>query len=170
MRTSRKLRPRLEGIESRALLSGVAAAVVAPPASHTIHLNGTLAGSYAEHQGNPDFPKVYTLSGSGHLGTKARTTLAGSLQAGGFTANPGAHGTVRLAEAHGSITVNLTASPAGTSDPLEYAIVGGTGAYKGAIGSGSVVLTLDRNKPPRTTTTGHGGFTQHGTFDLAFAG
>ena len=177
MRTSRKLHPRLEGMESRALLSGAAgtmAAVAAPLVSQTIHLNGTITGSYKAHQANPDTPKDFNLFGSGHVGLKARTALTGNLHEGGFTTNPDAHGTIYLADAHGTITVKLKADPnggktGGLSDQYDYKIVGGTGAYKHADGHGSAVLTLDPSKP-LTTHNAHGGTTQHGKFSLVFVG
>ncbi len=174
MRPSHRLRPTIEGMEPKALLSGVGGGVIGTIVSHTLHLHGTVKGTYNEHQANPDTPKEYNLFGTGDLGLKARTALAGSIHSGGFTTHPNAEGKIYLADARGTITVKLTVDPkagstGGLADTYDYTIVGGTGAYKNDTGKGTVVLTLDRTKPP-TTTTGPTGKVQHGTFDMVFVG
>ena len=179
MKASHKLTPRLEGMESRNLLSGIggAAAAIAPVppivVDHTIHLNGTVKGTFNEHQGNPDFPKVYQFFGHGGVGLKGYTDLAGTINAGGFTQDPNPRGDVFIATARGTITLHLTADKAGgqtdgLADQYDYTVEGGSGKYKNATGHGTIVLTLDPAKAPTTTTAKPGSHSEHGKFAMVF--
>jgi hypothetical protein len=164
-------------MEPRALLTAagsMSAAWIGAKSHGTVILSGTVSGTYSATQGNPDFPKLYRISGSGHLGFPGPTQLIGNLAAGGFTSNPGPHGTIELAIPHGSLTLSLTSGSSlnglAPSPVMTYQVTGGTGAGKGVTAQGTAILTLDPTRPPKTNLHRFGALTQQGTYQLTFQG
>jgi len=174
VKSSRPLRPNLEAMESKALLSAVAAsapgaaAIVATP--HTLVLNGTLSGRYSAHQSNPDAGKTYDLSGSGRVLPLRHTGVAGNLRTVGFIANRHAEGTLSLSDSQGTVTIRLVgppqSGPTGLPPRFHFTITGGTGRYQGVKGQGTAALTL---VPSPNASNAAIGVT-HGTFKVVLVG
>ena len=160
MRTDRnrkRVSPQVEGLESMTLLSGVAAAVhhghavvqTATTQTQNLSLSGTVHGQYFAQSSNPDTGSTYSITAFGRISPLGRTAVTGSYQTPGFILNGTAHGSLTLTAAHGSLTLKLDqAGPipqnsSGGSRLFQFTITGGTGAYAGAQGSGTVNVTLD---------------------------
>ena len=150
MRTQRPRRPHVETLEGKALLSaapipgvGTASAVVA---GHHVALQGKITGTITKVPSNPDAGQLYDLGGKGTvlpLGT-AHLGKGSQLRATGFIAHGRSEGTLTLVGKGGSVTLKLVGplQPGFSKLPTEYTftIVGGTGKYRGATGTGSAEL------------------------------
>ncbi|HZL33904.1 MAG TPA: hypothetical protein VFC78_01260 [Tepidisphaeraceae bacterium] len=122
-------------------------AIVNPAEGQTgTSLAGTIAGTYRSTVGNPDVGKTYSFSGSGTAGDLGGVSLKGSVHLPGFILHGRASGTLTLRNARGSLTVRLLgpveAGFGAFPSTLSYVIIGGTGAYAGDTGSGSIDVTL----------------------------
>jgi hypothetical protein len=149
----REIRPVVEAIESRALLStgigGASAfgANVSHSTTGSIRLHGTVHGQYLSQSRIPDVGTTYQLTGAGHVGGLGHASVTGEMHSLGFIAQGRAQGDLTLKRAGGTITLHLTALeqqaefqalPSGFS----YEITGGTGRFKAAHGTGTANLTL----------------------------
>lgn len=153
MRTSRRYSPRVEGIESRALLSGgaaVAPMIFPPPVLVSGHAQGGVVVS-------PDIPDVgtrYDLSGVGRMSPMGHVSVKGSIQTTSIAGRP--LGTVTLANRFGSVELRITGQ-AGPSDSrssaYEFTVDSATGRFKNLMGTGG---TLELNVPHHV---GRGRFT-----------
>jgi hypothetical protein len=134
MRRARKLRPSLESMESKQLLSGAATAIVGTiPSAPVVMLGGTIHGNFHKPLGAPDVGAQYNLAGSGKLAHFGSTTVTGSLREVGFIAQGNSTGTLKLANAKGSLTLSLTGPTQGGFSRLpttyNFAVTGRSGAY-----------------------------------------
>ncbi len=143
--------PTVEGMEPRAMLSGLAAGlaeVVSPskqPAAPA--LNGTFQGTFSREEAPPDAGTPYRFSGSGRLGPRlGRATIAGSLRSAGFIASGHAGGTLTLTARRGTVTLSLTGPSQAGFSPLPgtftFTATAGTGRFSRERGSGTATVTL----------------------------
>jgi hypothetical protein len=147
MRRARKLRPSLESMESKQLLSGAGMAIVSTIVStQEVNLAGTLHGTFRKPLGTPDVGAQYNLAGSGRIAHFGPATVAGSLREVGFIAQGHSTGTLTLANAKGSLTLSLTGATQGGFSRLptsySFVVTGGTGAYSKDVDSGHLTLRL----------------------------
>lgn len=166
----RKLRPVVEPIESRALLSAglagatVGRALVSHSPSVSLHLHGTLRGQFQTNVLIPDAGTTYVIEGAGHVGGFGHASVSGEMHSLGFVIHGHAQGDITLKRAGGTITLHLTSlvQQAGFQ-PLpgvfSFGITGGTGKYKGAHGTGSATLTLTAGPISLNPPTEQGHFT-----------
>ena len=150
----------VERCESRAMLSGAAAAIshvasqaLVGPVSF-IQLGGTIHGNYAQSLGIPDVGSSYALGGSGKVHGVGEAAAGGNLRSIGFIARGNASGSVVLAMKRGTITLALTGAqqtggPQGLPENFTFAITSGTGKYKHAQDQGTARLIL---MPGQTTS------------------
>jgi hypothetical protein len=163
----RVLRPVVEQVESRALLSGAmgASPVAAASSLRIIHLNGTIRGNYQINNPNPDVGITYVTNGSGHVHGVGHAFLTGKLHSIGFILRGHAQGELFLAGAKGTITLELTGveqdnGPKGLPDVFSYTTAGGTGKYTHIQDSGTATLvTIPINSQANPQPLGHGKFT-----------
>jgi hypothetical protein len=127
-------RPTLEALEDRTLLSASPAAL----APVRLALVGTVSGSWSGGTRQ-------SLAGSGALQTLGPVRAGAQLSLPAPSAQGRATGSLTLGNAHGTVRLQLLGPSArGTGGPilpLAYKVGGGTGGYRGATGSGVVVLT-----------------------------
>ena len=138
MRNRKNLRPCLESLESKTVLS-------------TLTLSGTEHGVFLAHKTST--LTVYSLDAAGSLTPIGASAITGTLNVSrGISSGPPS-GALHLYSAKGTLTLQIPASvaiPAGLPTPTSkneivdtYVITGGTGAYKGDTGSGVVEITFD---------------------------
>jgi hypothetical protein len=157
-------RPSVEALEDRALPSFVPGLIhgVTPTAhvSHAMKLVGNVSGTWAVQSSLiADVGTTQALHGSGNLPGLGAFQVSGTISTPGFISSGYTHGTLRLTNVHGSVTLQLVSvSPqsgfSGPASGLHYTIVSGTGSYAGATGSGSAAL---REKPAQQVHTGTNG-------------
>jgi hypothetical protein len=147
MKRTRRLRPALlEVLEDRVALSTgmpmhVPAQVLAHPVS--LHLVGIVSGRAVFAKLPPDVGKVIALTdGSGTVSPMGPVHASGGLRLTGFILNGHDQGTLVLRNKQGTVTLSLTRLPTGTpapqgSDQWLFHIVAGTGAFRGATGTGT---------------------------------
>ena len=169
----RPLRPEIEAIESRQLLSGMGAithpqtpGLVEVEKARPVRFVGTFRGTFIEPFDAPDVGKLYDLSGSGKAGRLGRFGAQGSLHTTGFIATGHASGTLTLSGRSGRLTLDLTGPTqpgfAGLPDQFTFVVSGGTGRFVHANGSvGTAMLTLSNVQQP-----GAGGALSDGKFAL----
>lgn len=170
MRDPARLRPSVEGLEAKTLLSSFAgvmphaAAVAAQVARATARapLAGTVRGSYVERTANPDTGDAFSFGGSGRLTPLGSVVLTGTIRSPGFVANGHSTGTLVLRGAGGSLTLSVTGPPQDGNTPVpevfHYTIAGGSGHYKGDTGGGYIDLTLTPSRSSIDTLTQAGRF------------
>jgi hypothetical protein len=145
-------------MESREVLSaGLAGAPpavptqVIPPPHHELVLNGLLEGRYSASS-FPDAGTTYALSGKGQVAPLGQTSVTGSLHSLGFILHGHAGGTLTLADARGTVTLQLTGPLQNGFSPLptrfSFVITGGTGAFAHDTGRGTAYVTLMPDTPP----------------------
>ncbi len=142
MKTIRRRRPEVEGLESMMLLSGAAGAAVPAAVSGPIALTGSDHGTYT----TKGFVSMSKGSGSisplGHVTDKGSASLAVG------------EGTDTLSAKRGKLFVDLrVVGRTATGYSETYTIAGGTKEYAGATGSGHAQLSFI------PTSTTHGKFT-----------
>jgi hypothetical protein len=135
----------LAGITFLAMQHGTPAAA-RPATNHTVALNGTANGRYLLAPSNPDVGAVYVIAASGKIAPMGQTAVNGSIRTPGFVAQGTATGHLTLSSAQGKVMVDLQGPvQAGFSPPpaqFQYTVVGGTGAFLHATGSGTLDLQL----------------------------
>lgn len=140
------------------LLTGSAAA------AGTLAVQGTVAGSYASTQTNPDTGHAYKVNASGHTSLGA-TTTKGTVQGPGNIASGHCGATLTLTTSKGTVKVTAvgTKTVKGFADcqsgfAFKWHMTKGTGSYAGKSASGSGTLTLvksgnaSENPPPAYVT------------------
>jgi hypothetical protein len=163
-------RPSVEPLEDRALPSALSISSLpiavpttaalgkpaAKPASHPVRLAGWISGTWTLQPTLPDTGTVQKMRASASFSGLGVAQVSGTLTTPGFVALGGsAQATLQITTARGSVTIQLTGpvphpSPGGSPTTWHFTIVGGTGAYAGASGSGSTTL---REKPAAHPTT-----------------
>jgi hypothetical protein len=166
MRRARKLRPSLESMESKQLLSGAGAGagvVLAGtiPSAPVVMLGGMIHGSFHKPLGTPDVGAHYNLAGTGKLAHFGSTTLAGSLGEVGFIAQGNSTGTLTLANAKGSLTLSLTGPTQGGFSRLptsyNFTVTASSGAYTNYEDTGHLTLHLGGAQGGHSTAPGLAG-------------
>jgi hypothetical protein len=147
MRTSQRFSPRVEGVESRALLSGgadVAPMIFPPP----VLVRGHAHGSVVVFPSIPDVGTRYVLSGTGDVSPMRRVAVRGSIQTSSFAGQPG--GTVTLANRFGGVELRITgrAGPEG-SDAYQFEVASATGRFAYLKGTGGVLELTAPDEPRR---------------------
>jgi hypothetical protein len=149
MTTKRYWRPEVESLEERTVLSAglrLAPVALAPAAHHGHHarhvlaLDGSVSGTWQKRFTLPDTGGDQVLTGSGAVAPLGPVRMSGELHTPGFISQGNTRGMVTLTNAKGSVTVQLVGPPqpgfSGPPSMFRYTIVGGTGRYAGASGSG----------------------------------
>jgi hypothetical protein len=168
----RGLRPYLEAIEPRALLSvGIVGPAAAggtnmPVPAHFLRLNGTFRRHYTASSPIPDVGTTYYPGGSGRVSGVGRAFVTGNLHSIGFIAEGQAQGDLFLSGSRGTITVHLTGGeqqggPKGLPDVFSFNVTGGTGKYSNIEDTGTAVYV---GMPGKTSAGAHA--TEHGKFVL----
>jgi hypothetical protein len=163
MATKRYWRPEVEALEERTVLSaGLRLAPVAPsPVAHSGHhnrqvlaLDGSVSGTWQKRFTLPDTGGDQALTGGGKVAPLGQVRMRGELHTPGFIAQGQTVGTITLTNAKGSVTVQLVGPPqpgfSGPPSMFHYTILGGTGQYAGASGSGGATF---REQPAHFTLT-----------------
>ncbi len=176
MHSRTKVRPTLESLESKTLLSGVTptvlhptiAAEVSAAASTAITLSGTEYGSFVGHKSGGK--EIYSLYTGGTLQPVGASAINGSLGVSTSVSSGPPNGTITIYAAKGTLTLQVPQSvdlpaglPTATSKNMivdTYVITKGTGAYKGDTGSGVIAFTLKQ-------TASAGGYSV-GTLSIGF--
>lgn len=150
MRTSRRVAPHVEGIESRVLLSTVAPSVAAPPVvAPTIYpppllVTGQARGLALVRTGVPDVGNQYLLQGIGAVSPMGRVFVDASIQTSSFTGEP--IGQVTITNALGSVELAITGRTPGSSggsETFQFVVKTATGPYANLEGTGGVLeLTI----------------------------
>ena len=171
MKTRRQSRPEPELLEERALLSAVphtlhvhparsvpAAGAAAHLVTNTSPLQGSVTGTYDTKISAGVAGRDLTLSGNGEVTSLGPVQLTGVVHLGISKASAASTGTLILSDSQGTIRLSLkgnggpqplaTRPVSADSMQLRYAIVGGTGAYKGLRGNGTLALSLGPDIPP----------------------
>ena len=174
MRRQRTFRPMVgDALEARVTLShavplalarALSVDVVSP--QRQLFLNGSVKGAYRVLPvASPIAGTLYELSGEGLVTPLGQVLGRGSVRVDGPTPQGAlGGGTFALKGGRGTVDLSLEQLPSpAASLPIpgvyyfRFKISGGTGAYRGATGSGLAVLRLD---PPSATS---------GTFSLTFS-
>jgi hypothetical protein len=137
MRTSRRATPRVEGIESRALLSGapaVAPMIFPPP----VLVSGHAEGAALIFPDTPDVGTRYVLLGTGEVNEMGRVFVHGELQTSSFSGRP--IGTVTLENEFGSVVLEITDRPSpAVPDAFRFVVSSATGRFAHLEGTGGVL-------------------------------
>lgn len=166
MGRSRRLRPAVEALESKLLLSDIVLrgpdrSLVSDRQAAPISLDGRVGGTFRIRVRRGD-PAVLSLRGTGRVSPLGQSTLV--VQSTIDLRNPPSSLDATLANRRGSLTLRLTSDTGridlrGGVQRLQYSIVGGTGAFAGATGSGPVDVNI---VPGRSFTSSR--------FSMAFRG
>ncbi len=157
-RPNRVVRPILEGMEVRFLLS---AAIPSLKETHSlvrrsIHpagLHGTLQGEYQILIPNPDVGAIYQLSGQGNVNRLGPTSVSATFHGLGFIARGQVQGDLTLDGSHGaSINLHLTAQGeqggfSALPSTYSYRVTDSTGTRGILRGTGLVTLRLTPGLP-----------------------
>lgn len=147
MRTSRRFSPQVEGVESRALLSGGTHTVpmIFPP---PLLVHGQARGAVVVSPSIPDVGTRYVFSGAGDISPMGRVSVRGSIQTTSFTGQP--TGTVTLANRFGSVELRIAgrAGPDGSNAYL-FQVASATGRFANLNGTGGVLELTAPNEPGR---------------------
>jgi hypothetical protein len=130
---------------------------VAAAKTETVHLGGGAEGSYEAFSQLPDTGTTYKFSGTPGLITPlGKSTVNGTIESPGFIVNGQSHGTLTIANWHGTLTLQITgpSRPGGPPFPsvFNYTVAGGTRHYKGYQGTGYIDLTLTMTGEARSET------------------
>jgi hypothetical protein len=124
-----------------------AVAPIAKRQAPALVLSGTLHGAYVYSHLNPDTGGTYSFGVEGKVSPLGQTGDSGRIQTTGFIASGRATGTLTVAAPKGSLNLQLTGPVQGgfasLPSTLSYTITSGTRSYRGATGSGSIVVTLN---------------------------
>jgi hypothetical protein len=148
MRSRKDLRPRIESLETKTVMSAgvstsLAAALAAkrepgpvvPTASSptgatdvvsaqtkTVNLSGQVAGTYTTTQGPPDTGTQYRIKASGSITPIGLATVSGSFRTLGFINGGVETGTLTIVGPHGKLTLKLTKTinPAAAGASRDY--------------------------------------------------
>jgi hypothetical protein len=173
LRSRRSLTPGVESLEAMTLLSGLAMPAVAHAAevgmptamSTAVHVNGTTRGEYVRVRANPDTGSTYDFNTTGILPGFGVAAVSGSVQTPGNIATGTASGSLTLFSLKGTLTLKVSSASLPSFSPLPskltFTITGGTGAFAGATGSGTIAVALHQ-------TFGRGPMLTGGAVTLTF--
>jgi len=124
-----------------AIGQGSSSILVAPKLG-AFSIKGTLSGSYTF--GIPNLgARNYGFTGTGTADTPGAVSVSGSIDTPGFRNT----GQFMLTTATGTVTFNVTGYTQSVDSPLPrkmtYTVTGGTGAYAGVKGKGTITIALD---------------------------
>ncbi len=141
----------------------------APPVpERLLALNGTISGTFVttlNSANNPAAGTTTTFQGSGRITGLGQVSVTGSLvKLVGPSGQLSTVETFTLTTAQGSVTIQLTNSAPKTGSPSaaqsSFSIVKATGAFQGAIGTGTATLqTITELVPVSPPTLARGVFT-----------
>jgi hypothetical protein len=138
-----------ESLEGRSLLSTASGRVAPPKAAgiSSVDLQGSVQGAPSTVVGNPDVGTTVDFRGSGDVLGVGRAKLSGALHGTGFIASSHVEGAITLANANGSLTLQVQSPSKGgftapASGTYTYSVTKGTGAFKRDSGDGTIRLTL----------------------------
>lgn len=171
MRPKRRMRPGIDALESKLLLSQAPARLPAPvvqefqrrhhaPGAEGVALRGAVDGTFSSSDGIPDAGAMQTLQGAGAVAPLGTVRVRGELSLPGFILHGRSTGSFTLTNSAGSVTIHVTGEAHGGRGTLphttvgRFTIIGGSGAYAAAAGSGRAVLT---ETPERRPTPHPGG-------------
>jgi hypothetical protein len=151
-------------------LGGAAHAVISTiPLPVVVALKGSTRSTYAVESPVPDVGATYTLQTSGKLAGLGRANVSGSINSLGFIAYGHARGTMLVAVAGGTLTLELTGPTQRGFSPLprmlSYVITEGTGKFHNRIGDPVGEGTVDVILKPFHTSGERQG---QGTVTLVF--
>lgn len=166
---NRAFRPAANSLESRITMSTTSVQLPTQAEVTTLAtenrlsaISGALTGRYlATDQDNraADAPLQVRVNGTGRIQGLGRSTMTGTLNFGGFRmANqPDISGTIKITNAKGSITIELSGSGGHGQIPnarfaLNASIVSGTGAYSNLRGIGTANALFGKNTVRSITT------------------
>ena len=173
MTRARRCRPQVEPLEERTVPSAVHGPAHAAPVAHHHHvkhrhhhapqpappgqglgqvLSGQVSGTWTTQPGLPDTGTEQTLTGAGTVQPLGPVQATGTLHTPGFILRGETTGTLTLSNANGSVTLRLVGPPqpgfSGPPPTFTYTVVGGTGAYAGASGTGTVAFSEQPAQQP----------------------
>jgi hypothetical protein len=189
MRKKWRSRPILESLDGRLLLSGYSSSVpilrtatsvsilrtatVTIVAPLQVALQGSITGKLRSNISNPDAGHSYRVNATGAVQPVGTVGATGSLQSPGFIATGVSTGSIKLTSRHGLLRLGLTGDPqAGFStlpSTFHYTIMGGTGRFKGATGTGTAALTMQSTNSTPTGPGMHTGGGSTSRFTMTFA-
>jgi hypothetical protein len=122
-------------------IGGSPTATGLPPSSATtnVALNGSLFAGLTSSQGYDQGANL-RWSGSGQVGALGPVQFQGTITLSGQGASQVVKALLTLTNAQGSVTVSVANDPQQPGNALRYQIVGGSGAYQRATGSGNATL------------------------------
>lgn len=113
-------------------------------------LDGAVSGTYVNPLTRPDAGASYVFAGSGTAGDLGAVKVSGQVSLPGNIRSGHAAGTVTLTNAKGSVTLSLSGPEEPGFGPfpksLAFSIDGGTGAYAGMRGAGSIAVLVGNGK------------------------
>jgi hypothetical protein len=142
MKRSTRRRPELESLEPMVLLSGGLKHAPPPtPVPPVVSLVGSI------HASGKLTSQVVSVGGSGDLDSVGRVSVKYSAD----VLTPSA--SVTLGTKHGKIILvgDSLLAPGTNSGSIHYRVIGGTGSYLGATGSGNASVTVDPLKGGKVT-------------------
>lgn len=165
-RDNHAVRPVVEEVERRALLSGGMHHPHPHPSTAgltTIQLEGTIRGHYHALAEPPDVGPTFAANGNGHIQGIGRTHATAVVHGTGFILSGQAQGDATLKGPHGKVTIHLTGLPfqagfQGLPAVFAFSITGGTGKYRNVHENGSATLDVMSAQGGASAT--------HGTFSL----
>jgi hypothetical protein len=149
MRAPRRATPCVEGIESKALLSGVPAVapMIFPP---PVLVTGHAEGAALIYPDTPDAGTRYVLLGTGEMGEMGRVFVQGEIQTSSSSGRP--IGTVTLESEFGSVVLEIMDRPSpAVPDVFLFVVSSATGRFEHLEGAGGV-LELRVNAAGNTGT------------------
>jgi hypothetical protein len=165
MRKARKIRPSVDGLEPKTLLSagvagpqGVISIDGHPSNRHHPGLSGQISGTYQSTISNPDVGQGQTLSGTGQVTSLGHVSATATLHQTGFIRTGEASGTLTLQGAHGSATLNLVGPQQSGFSQLpatfQFTVASSAGTLQSLATRGTITLHETAG-----STTGEGTFT-----------
>jgi hypothetical protein len=119
-------------------------------------LHGQGSGQYSVSSPNPDIGHHVQLTGQVNLGDLGQFNLSGSVSSVGFVMSGRATGTLTLTNAQGTMTLSLIGRRqegfAALPEKFGYTVTGGTGAYAKQAGQGELILQLQAQSSPSSST------------------